>query len=163
MKVTTPNRGRATPMLVAWLLTNVVGTIMAVAALREVARNWLALRHAAPRESDVLAEILIGNLYQQVSRIVMEALCWTAGLIAYIAPDAGSPRTTASAVIGWVLVGFRIMLITNSTVEYFSNRNRRDRLVHMNENAAHGRRQRATQDPESIQPRRHTHHAADTG
>jgi hypothetical protein len=117
-----------TIVLGVWFATSVAGSILAVLALREVAANWLALKRVKTPNADILAEILVGNMYQQTARLVMEGLCWTAGLIVYAAPAPPRRNPVSTAVVSWMLIAFRALLVVNNGVEYLSNRHRRQQL-----------------------------------
>ena len=114
-----------TVIVLCWLLSCAGGTAMASLALREVVINWRALVSTHTPYADILAEILKNSLYQQVGRLVMEGLCWTAGIVAYVEAAQTQPRTLAGVIIGWLLIGFRLMLVANSVLEYLANRSQR--------------------------------------
>jgi len=116
---------RLTPVLGLWLAASTIGTLMSTLALREVARNWLALNESETGYRALLGTILVGNMFQQISRLVMEFLCWAAGMVAYVSPPEMRSTSVGTQVTSWILVAFRIMLTTNSTIEYVSNRRRR--------------------------------------
>jgi hypothetical protein len=116
-----------TTVLGVWFATSLGGSVLAVFALREVAANWLALKRVKTPNADILAEILVGNMYQQTARLVMEGLCWAAGLIVYTAPPP-SQRAPSTTVVSWMLIAFRALLVLNNGMEYLSNRHRRQQL-----------------------------------
>lgn len=120
---------RLTLVLGLWMAASTLGTLMSVAALHEVARNWLALNQSESRYRELLGTILVGNLFQQVSRLVMEGLCWAAGIVAYVSPPELRSTGVGTRITSWILVAFRIMLTANSTIEYVSNRRRRREMT----------------------------------
>ena len=116
---------RLTLVLGLWLAASTLGTLMSTLALREVARNWLALNQSESTYRAPLGTVLVGNMFQQVSRLVMECLCWAAGIVSFVSPPELRSTSVGTQVTSWILVAFRIMLTTNSTIEYVSNRRRR--------------------------------------
>jgi hypothetical protein len=116
-------RRRQLPILV-WLGASVVGTCVATWALFEVVQNWRALMRVRTPYADILAQLLVGNLYQQIGRLVMEGICLMAGLIAWATPG-NEPRNASSEVVAWLLVSKRLLLVSNSAIELWTQREQR--------------------------------------
>jgi hypothetical protein len=110
--------------LTLWLLATISGTILSILATIELRQNWRALNRYKRRPYiRVLRSIVLGNLFQQISRSAMELVCWVAVLVA-IFGDPGS----RGLIIAWLLVFYRGMHTANSLAEYISNKRRRRTL-----------------------------------